>query len=242
MSAIGSVFVADLHLKVSDSKLPYSKFNNFLNSIEESCDNLYILGDLFTYWYEHSGVDFYSSNPALKLLKAFKNKGKNIYFIYGNRDFAVGEYFSKYSGVDFIGDNLTVYSRGKKILLTHGDEFIKKDIRYRIWRKFIRSPVSLFVFKRLPVGYAIYVADKLSNIRKTKFREEGFITNMIIDGARSQFSNGYDIIIMGHAHFKFHRGWGVGEKKKELFIIPDFKFPGEFLTLKDGEFKYKKFS
>ena len=237
-----SVFIADLHLKVSDSKLPYRNFNKFLNSIEESCNNLYILGDLFTYWYEHSGVDFYSSNPALKLLRAFKDKGKNIYFIYGNRDFAAGEYFRKYSGVDFIGDNLTIYSGGKKILLSHGDEFIKKDIRYQIWRKFIRSPASLFVFKRLPAGYAIYVADKLSNIRKTKPHEEESIANMIMDGARSQFSSGYDIIIVGHAHFKLHRRWGVGDEEKELFIIPDFKFPGEFLTLKDGEFKYKKFN
>ncbi len=234
------IFIADLHLKVSDLKLPYRNFNKFLNSIEKSCDNLYILGDFFTYWYEHSGVDFYSSNPVLKLLKAFKNKGKKIYFIYGNRDFAVGKYFMKYSGVDFIGEKLTISSGGKKILLTHGDEFMKNDIRYRIWRKFIRSSISLFVFKRLPVGYAIYIADKLSNISKSKYKEE-VIANIIMEGARSRFSNHLNVIVMGHAHFKLHREW-VGKKgKKELFIIPNFKFPGEFLTLQDGKFKYKKF-
>ncbi len=213
-----------------------------MHHIKDRCDNLYILGDFFSYWYEHTGVDFYSKNPALKAIKNFKEKGNKVYFLYGNRDFTAGKFFKKYSQVDYIGENLTIQSENKKIYLTHGDKFAKEDIRYQIWRRFIRSPVSSFIFKNLPVGHAISLADFLyKKVGKNKQIFGKIVADMIMNNAVSYFQKGYDVIIAGHAHFKSTKKFNINGKNKQIFILPEFKFPGEFLTLEAGQLKYIKF-
>lgn len=236
------LFIADLHLKVSNSIEPYRSFISFLRYIEDKCDDLYILGDFFSYWYEHDGVDLYSKNPALRAIKEFREKGKKVFFLYGNRDFTAGKFFKEYSGVDYIGEDLIIMSMDKKIYLTHGDKFAKKDIRYQIWRQFIRSGISSFVFKRLPVGYAISLADFLfKKVEKNNPILERIVADMIVNGAVEYFKKGFDIIIAGHAHFKVTRNFNIDGRNKQIFIIPEFRFPGEFLTLENGKFKYTSF-
>ncbi|MFC2062071.1 UDP-2,3-diacylglucosamine diphosphatase [Elusimicrobiota bacterium] len=237
-----SLFTADLHLKLTDSEKPYANFKSFLNSIKGKCDKLYILGDLFTYWYEHPEVNFYSKNPALKAIKEFKKSGAKVYFLIGNRDFAAGKYFQEYSDVDFIGEDMTIDLPGKKILLTHGDRLAKKDIRYQIWRKFVRSKISSFVFKRLPVGYAISIADRFKTVGKNNPIAEKTIVDMISDEAVEYFKKDYDIIIAGHAHFKCYKDYEINGKTRKLYILPEFNFPGQFLTLENGILEYKQIS
>lgn len=198
------------------------------------------MGDLFAYWYEHPKVDFYSKNPALKAIKNFKNKGKKVYFLYGNRDFTADKYFKKYSQVDFIGPDLTIKSGNKKILVTHGDIFAKKDIRYQIWRRFIRSKFALFVFKRLPIGSAIKIVDQAKKIGKGQPIKQKIIADIIEKGVKPWYKKGFDSIVAGHAHYRIEREYFIKGKKRELHIVPEFKFPGEFLTLEKGDFDYKQ--
>lgn len=233
-----SVFIADLHLKISEAEEPYQNFLDFITCIEKEYDALYILGDLFAYWYEHEGVDFYSRNPALKALKNLKSKGKKVYFIYGNRDFTVGDFFKRYTNVDYIGNEYLIDLSGRKIYLTHGDKFAKNDIRYQIWSKFIRSKIAKYVFKKLPVGYAISIADKFKNIGKNRQVLEKVLARTIINGAVSAFKTGYDDIITGHAHLKVKETVIIDGREKNIYILPEFKFPGEFLILEDNELKF----
>lgn len=237
-----SLFIADLHLKVSSSPEFYQNFIRFLKYIENKCSDLYILGDFFSYWYEHKGVDLYSKNPGLRAIKEFKEKGKKVYFIYGNRDFTAGKFFKEYSGVDYMGEELTVLSMDKKIYMTHGDKFVKRDIRYKIWRRFIRSGISAFVFKRLPVGYAISLADFLfKKVGKNRPVLEKMVANIIVNEAAQSLKKKYNVIITGHAHFKVTKNFNIKGKNKQVFVIPEFRFPGEFLTLENGKFKYMNF-
>lgn len=147
--------------------------------------------------------------------------------------------FQKYSNIDFIGDELTINSGNKKLYLTHGDKFVKKDIRYQIWRRFVRSPLAGYVFKRLPVGYAISIADKFKRVGKRMPIAEKIIASMITNEAVNQFRKNYDVIITGHAHLKTSRSYNIDGKLRELFILPEFEFPGEFLTLENGKLEYR---
>ncbi len=234
-----SVFTSDLHLKISPSPEQIRNFYRFVKETEKKYDRLYILGDLFTYWYEHPRVDFYSKNPVLKIIKESSLK---IYFIYGNRDFMAGIYFRKFSGVEFIGSDLKLNIGPINIFLTHGDKMAKKDIRYQIWRKFVQSPVSSFIFKRLPVGYAISVVDNFKKVGKSNPRKEKIIARMITAGARNKLKKDkdIDIIVSGHAHYKETEEFKMDGKYKKLIILPEFKFPGEFLTLKSGDLSFKQ--
>ncbi len=227
------LFTADLHLKVSKCADDYKNFFNFLESAEKKVEGIYILGDLFNYWFEHPRLDLGEGNPALKALKQFGEKGKKVYFLYGNRDFAVGEFFKKHSGVEFLGEKLELNIPRGKVLLSHGDGLAKEDIRYQLWRKMIRSCWASFIFKHLPVGRAIAFADAVKKKGQGKISYEK-VVRMIESGVKAEFKKGYDIIIAGHAHYKKKQDFIIDGKKKTLYLLPEYSYPGEFLLMKDG--------
>ncbi|MFH1416373.1 MAG: metallophosphoesterase [Elusimicrobiota bacterium] len=234
-----SIFIADLHLSISGPPEKYRSFIDFLEFIKKDCSNLYILGDLFSYWYEHKKIDFYSDNPVLNAIGDFVQNGKKAYFIVGNRDFAAGKFFKQYSKVEYIGETLDIQTgSGKKIFLTHGDMFAKKDIRYAIWKKFIRSPFASFAFKKLPVGFAIKVVEMFTRVGQSRPERKKAIAEDMLDFAVPYFSKGYDAIVAGHAHFEIDRKIGIDGREKEFHILSEFEFPGKFLILNDSGLEY----
>ncbi len=236
---MSALFTADLHLKVSNSEEDYKNFFSFLNKVEEEFQKLFILGDFFSYWFEHPKFDLGLMNPALKSLKELSKKGIKIYFIPGNRDFAAGSFFKKHSGVSFIGEKKTVKCRAGKTLLCHGDGLAKKDFRYQLWRKIIRSPGASFIFKNLPVSGAIAFADTIKKRGQGKISQQK-VARMIEEGVIAEFKKGYEVIIAGHAHFKMHKKYVIKGKEKNLYLLPEYKYPGEFLVLDNkGRFRFK---
>lgn len=239
-----SFILADLHLEVTvTGGEKESRFISFLNAIESECDSLYILGDLFSYWFEHPKIDLASKNKSLKALKVFSGKGKKVYFVRGNRDFTVGAEFMRLSGIKNISDELKISSGSQRIILTHGDFLAKRDIRYQIWRRFIRSPVAAFVFKSLPMSSAVKFADKCRSIGKNRPEKSAEVAFMIAEEAKKRLLNDEaDTLIAGHAHYSFENSFTVNGKKKRIIILDEFSFPGEYLTLKSGEFSYLNYS
>ncbi|NLB35545.1 MAG: hypothetical protein GX817_07035, partial [Elusimicrobia bacterium] len=200
---------------------------------------LYILGDLFAYWFEHPGVDLASGDKNLKALKEFVSSGKKVVFVRGNRDFTVSTKFKEASGIEKIVDDITVKSGDRKIFMTHGDFLAKRDIRYQIWRKFIRSPIAFFVFRHLPMGAAVKFADKCRGVGKNRPAQSQRVAEMISSQAEKILKTGPDALVAGHAHWRLDKTFKHKGRLKEIFILDEFRFPGEFLTLKDGEFSYR---
>ena len=238
---MSAVFTADLHLKLSGDPEHYRSFRDFLEHISGKFSRLYILGDLFAYWYEHPGVDLCSANPGLRALKDFSESGHEVYFIYGNRDFTAGESFRRYSGVSFIGPELDITSGGKKIHLCHGDSLAKRDIRYRIWKALIRSRISLFVFSRLPVGAAVSLADTFKQVGKNrKYAAEAVNVMAAAEARKIIISRNIDALISGHTHLRHEESFQHRGRKRQVFILPEFSFPGDFLTLDKGKLSYER--
>ncbi|MEA3505879.1 MAG: UDP-2,3-diacylglucosamine diphosphatase [Elusimicrobiota bacterium] len=239
---MASVFIADLHLSLTGRREDSKAFGRFLEELtsQKEVDRLFILGDLFTYWYEHPKVDIYGSHPAFRALRNFRSRGKKVYFLRGNRDFMAGPFFKKHSKVNFIGDSYIINTPQKRIYLTHGDMLAKKDIRYRMWSAFIRFPLASFIFKRLPVESAIALVDRFKEVGKKAPASEEVIAEMITEEARRQFKKESDVIITGHAHYRVSKCFTINKKEKFLYILPEFSYPGEFLFLNDrGELTYR---
>ncbi|MGM0567949.1 MAG: UDP-2,3-diacylglucosamine diphosphatase [Elusimicrobiota bacterium] len=237
---MSSVFTADSHLKVTEKPEAYQNFTHFLNKVSQRFEKLYILGDLFSYWFEHPRLDLSANNPAVKALRKVSEKGLKVYFIYGNRDFAAGEYFKANSGVKFLGESLVIDCAAGKAFLSHGDNLVKQDIRYQIWRRIIRSPWAAFIFKNLPVSGAVAFADAVKRKGKGKISYKT-VASMIEHRVPEEFRKGYDVIIAGHAHYKMQKHFNIDGQKKFLYLLPEYSYPGEFLVLNDkGEFDFKR--
>jgi len=133
-----TLFVSDLHL---DAKKPEigNQFLYFLKEEATKAKALYILGDLFEVWLGDDDPNPYYANIKMALRKV-TGSGIPIFFMHGNRDFMIGETFSKETGVKILNDPTIINLNDQDVLLCHGDTLCTDDIEYQEMRKTTRNP------------------------------------------------------------------------------------------------------
>ena len=146
---MATLFASDLHL---DSEAPWAidAFIAFLEGPARSAEALYLLGDLFEVWV---GDD--DDNPdyarACSALQALTDSGVATYAIHGNRDFLLGDQFSRRTGVKLLPDPVLVDLYGVLTLLSHGDAFCTEDTSYQQLRSIVRQSSWQRRFLSLPL-------------------------------------------------------------------------------------------
>lgn len=125
-------FIADLHL-VDDREPAARRLAAYLAGPARAAAALYVLGDLFDVWIGDDG-----SVPrharTLDAFAALADTGVPLYFMRGNRDFAVGTAFEQRSRLQIIDDPTTVDLYGIPTLLAHGDVFCSDDVAHQAFR------------------------------------------------------------------------------------------------------------
>ena len=145
-------FISDLHL---DETRPHTTalFKSFAEKLKENDPQteLYILGDLFESWI---GDDYENElhNEVKTTLKSLTGSGIKVFFLYGNRDFLIGEEFLSETGVELLIDPFLLKSNGKTILLTHGDQMCIDDVEYQTFRSIVRNPDWQKDFLNFPIS------------------------------------------------------------------------------------------
>jgi UDP-2,3-diacylglucosamine hydrolase len=145
-----TLFASDLHL---DSEAPWAidAFVAFLAGPARECEALYLLGDLFEVWV---GDD--DDNPdnlrACASLAALRAAGVPVYALHGNRDFLLGEAFSRRTGVKLLPDPVSLDLYGVRTLLSHGDVFCTEDSSYQELRSIVRKGSWQRRFLSLPLA------------------------------------------------------------------------------------------
>src|SRR5436190_2386939 len=124
-------FISDLHLDGGDTPRA-EKFRFFLQKLSEAAAGgpveLYIVGDLFEFWYEFRRQLFAIYARDLEALEAAAQAGVKIFLFFGNRDFAYGKYVKKRLGAEVLGDGAMVQlNDARKVWLEHGDLLCTDD-------------------------------------------------------------------------------------------------------------------
>ena len=131
-------FIADLHLQPGRPELT-AIFHRYLAGPARAADALYILGDLFEYWIGDDGslIQYQASVSALAELSSYSVP---IFFMRGNRDFAVGPEFAKACGLRILDDPLRIDLYGTPTLISHGDCLCTDDRRHQAFRRKYTNP------------------------------------------------------------------------------------------------------
>ena len=134
-------FISDLHLDGRDTPRAQA-FHVFLSKLAEAAQagpvELYIVGDLFEFWYEYRAQLFALYERDLEALEAAWKAGVKIFLFYGNRDFAYGKYVLKRFGATVLGDGEALQlNDSRRAWLEHGDLLCTHDKRYLRFRKII---------------------------------------------------------------------------------------------------------
>jgi len=197
-------FLSDAHFG-SDSpekeKLKEERFLRFLEGIKKDSQALYILGDLFEFWFEYNNAIPKDHFPILMKLKELTNLGIPITYSVGNHDFWLGDFLTKQIGIKIAKHPFSAEHQGKKIYLLHGDGLVKKDLGYRILRKILRNKINIWLYRLIPPDLGIPFAKKVASYSRSqnKVRDKKFLEDYR-DFAGNKINEGYDAVILGHTH------------------------------------------
>jgi UDP-2,3-diacylglucosamine hydrolase len=197
-------FFSDAHLGEADrekEKTKIEKLYSFLDLVKIDGEKLFILGDLFDFWFEYKHAIPKEHLRVVFQLASLVESGKEVHYISGNHDFWLGEFLSREAGITIHRDYFETSEQGKKLFLIHGDGISPSDKGYRILKKILRNRVNIWLYQKLPADWGIPLAKKVSRSSRmhTSGREQKFVKDYE-DYAAHKLSEGYDVVVIGHLH------------------------------------------
>jgi UDP-2,3-diacylglucosamine hydrolase len=197
-------FISDLHfglLSQSEEVERELKFVKFLDSIKDSAKELYILGDLFDYWFEYKKVMQKGYFRTFTALNNLVIAGTKVHYLIGNHDFMHRDFFEKEVGVKLYKREIEVVLDGKKFFLGHGDGLVKNDTGYLILKKIFRSKVAQNLYSLIHPNLGIKIAQGTSKTSRdytgNKDYGEG---DGLFEFAKKKLDSGFNYVVLGHTH------------------------------------------
>lgn len=192
------VFISDLHLSAERPDL-LKLFETFLEKMPTLGQTLYILGDLFEYYLGDDDLNPFTKKIAA-LLNALKQKGIDIYFIPGNRDFLLGQKFCQQADIQLLSDPLYLKHGGQTALLSHGDRFCLEDTAYLQYRRIIQHPLTRYCIHCIPLCLRRALAKHLRKKSKASAARKKIINADLPHIWKTLQDNNAHICIHGHTH------------------------------------------
>ena len=234
-------FISDLHLNLNGKNYDLKKRNslsNFFNHILQNGGTLFIVGDLFDYWFEYKYFIPKNYFDVISKISQLKSKGVEVNFIPGNHDFWINKFTYNELFANIYPDGAKIQIEGKRFFILHGDGILKKDYGYRVLRKIIRSKLFIFLFKIIHPDLSYELAKffsrkkhmNLNNNLMKKLKSELSIF------AKNKINDNIDYVLLGHYHTKDE----INLKNGKLILLGDWIkwktyafFDGKDLFLKE---------
>lgn len=230
-----TLFISDLHL---DRERPdiIELFSRFLRTEAKQADALYILGDLFEYWVGDdqpvTGLD-----DCLEALKELTATGIPVYFIHGNRDFLLGEAFSKQTGMTLLPETTVIDLHGTATLIMHGDTLCTDDTDYQNLRSIFRNPEWQQKILAQSLDDRLQEARNLRN-RSREVNQEKAESIMDVNQATvEETMRLHDVtqLIHGHTHRPAIHEFTINGKAVKRIVLGDWYQQGSILRCESGQ-------
>lgn len=209
------LFIADLHLSPNHPRLVRG-FLDLLAHYQGGIDQLYILGDWFEAWL---GDDDHSQwlDDIVHALQVFSAKGTKIFFMHGNRDFALGQQFmSCFGGQLITKERIIIENARQRIVLEHGDALCTDDISYQRFKKIIRNPLIINSLLYLPLSLRRKVAQQARQKSKASHQHKSAYIMDVNEQAVARALASNDILLHGHTHRPAIHEYSNGKKRVVL--------------------------
>ncbi len=197
-------FISDVHLGTANEsaeKEKYNKLTSFLNHINSPGTQLFIVGDLFDFWFEYKYVVPKHYFPILFQLSKLIENNVTVHFLPGNHDCWIKDFFSQQMGMIVHPEEFSIELQSKRIYFFHGDGISKKDTGYRILKKIFRNPVNIFFYRLLHPDFGIPFAKLMAlGSRKHTAGKDFGDEDDYLNYAIAKFEQGFDYVIVGHSH------------------------------------------
>ena len=201
-------FSSDNHLgspNHKDSLVREKIFVSWLNKIKSDAQVIFLLGDLFDFWFEYHYTVPKGFTRVLGKLSELCDSGIKIYFFTGNHDYWMKDYFKKEIGITVIKKPSEFKINNKLFFIGHGDGLGPGDLKYKFLKRIFRNPFFIFLFRinyswfGVPLGNFLSRNNKILSGNTEKFisKEKEMIYHFCKKKLKSRY---YDFFIFGHRH------------------------------------------
>jgi len=206
-------FLADVHLGAGPHEVEDAKEEDlcrFLEWLRGRATHLYLVGDIFDFWFEYPTVSPHAHFRTLKSLAGLSEAGVRLRFLGGNHDYWAGEQLEDITGAVVHRDSLEVTHCGLRLFIAHGDGLPRGDWGYRVLKAVIRSDAAIAAFRLLHPTVGSHIArwaSGLSTITEERIQRaippmEAFLSERL--------RSGFDAVVVGHVHRPLIQRWSHG--------------------------------
>jgi len=202
-------FLSDFHLGAPDhaSSLVREKIIvKFLDEIKKDASEIFLVGDMFDFWYEYRRVVPKGYVRLLGKLGELSDAGIRMHFFVGNHDMWMRDYFQKELNIPVYYEPQEFEREGKHFLIGHGDGLGPGDHGYKRLKKVFRNPFSKWLFGIFPPRMGMGLANYMSRRSRaqTGTTEETFLGEdkewLIIYSKEVLKKKNIDFFVFGHRH------------------------------------------
>lgn len=238
-------FLSDFHLgaRYFDNPLENERrIVRFLDSIKDSAEEIYLLGDILDYWYEYRYVVPRGFVRFLGKLAELSDNGIKIYWFIGNHDIWIFDYLPSELGINVIDGELVRKIGGKTFFLAHGDGVGKRNCLFRLLRSLFRNKLCQKLYAAIHPRWTIPFALNWSRNSRSddafpEYLGEG---KEYLEVFAKDYCNGnnphVDFFVFGHRHIMLDKKVASNTR---LIILGDWihffsyaVFDGDKISLK----------
>ncbi|MDQ3191408.1 MAG: UDP-2,3-diacylglucosamine diphosphatase, partial [Bacteroidota bacterium] len=168
-------FISDFHLGAPDSKSSLErekKVVKWLDQIKHDAQEIFILGDVFDFWFEYKTVVPKGYVRLLGKIAEICDSGIPVHFFTGNHDMWCFDYLPNELGVQLYKDPVKRSISGKAFYIGHGDGLGPGDKGYKFIKKVFRNPLCQFMFgwvhPNVGIGLANYFSKRSRKVNRKK--------------------------------------------------------------------------
>jgi UDP-2,3-diacylglucosamine hydrolase len=158
-------FLSDFHLGAPDHARSLERERllvRFLDEIKKDAAEIFLVGDMFDFWYEYRRVVPKGYVRLLGKLAELSDSGIPVHFFVGNHDMWMRDYFQEELNIPVYFKPGEFERNGKRFLIGHGDGLGPGDHGYKRLKKLFRHPVSKWLFGIFPPRMGMGLANYLS--------------------------------------------------------------------------------
>jgi UDP-2,3-diacylglucosamine hydrolase len=231
-------FAADVHLGLragTNAKERENAFVKWLDKIKTDAEIVFLLGDIFDFWFEYKYVVPRGYTRVLGKIAEITDKGIPVHFFTGNHDMWTFDYLKNETGVEIHKKPLEITLHGKTFFLAHGDGLGKNDKSYMFLKKIFSCKFIQRIFAFLHPRIGIGIAQTWSkHSRLSKGLAETFDkdTDQLLAFAKQKLSEKHiDFFVFGHRHTPVQ----IQLQDGSLFTIVGEWINGREYAVFDGE-------
>jgi len=238
-----TVFICDAHLGSGSNEAEKERvLLEFLKGMApDEVSTIYILGDLFDFWFEYKSAILAQHFRVLSELARVVESGIEIHLIVGNHDYWAGDFLTKTIGLKVHHDPIEIELDGLRVYMCHGDGLNPQDRAYQMLKAIVRNRALIWLLRLVHPDFVVGMIRGFSKLSRDSssvagnLREDDGIRRFALKKLREEI----DVVIAGHSHHPHNETHTIEGKQKRYCNAGDMYERFSYLEYSGGEFLLK---